>query len=845
MPQTLKSAANTQPGRPIPSATSSPDLSHAQTATADWAQFQVTLDALTTPLHSNKTVEPAPLPSIIITPVPVPNGISTPFPLPLPKDTPAASADQYRLHSLSRDSYFDALAWMKDLIKNGHFGSDYGPSQSPYDRSHYEEGLTTLQREMLMSFPELGRADQQLPWDLAREAIDAHFDDGIINYSPDDLTKLLEMGLNDGEIPRGRVSEWLSSAGFPVTVHLEAENLFGKDQPGEVDQINFTGSNYENLGVLAIGATNDGKFIVRPVSHSLVFTWKNEENISLADHNHSGQAEVIIEVSGVGSHASWSDIEIYEWQGDLVTGQFALLNPTADRCFISSDWNYCDPNWIFRAREDQPDIEDLVKSVRYSNPCQIKEADAVYETRYEWNGGRYQWMSEGWSPYSGTDSVDCRLDWAEIVGGDNRQAYDFIQNVLQNWAASSTIEESWGPAAEDYFRFKLGVLDEQGGNTAEAIPALKAVRDHPRHPEYSMASRMARAYLEKLPISGPFGACLAAKWVVNSGYSSFQSTTEYSSAPDLQDAIGQWGFGNSALWDEGTSSICSEDTSFRRSMQLLNPHSTTQLADWFIAANLPIESIEKRDLNGDQIDDWLVVFNNYPAIDDYNLYYVWALLRNGEGITPVRINQGSTQYFSAGPLITRPTDQGLIHAIGIGDNLDVFRLINSQDTWGTETLFPYLDDGTKRILHYSLIPQSDPFSIHLEYKNSVFGIGGVIEQETFHWDTSSQWWAPSNQAPLPQKQALQQIQSLLFTQKNYPAAKQAIHELLARQILESIDCWPCNYPPIIRPYLLYLEGLCDELSGDGKAAIQSYWQVWNQYPASPFAYIVRLKLIHR
>jgi tetratricopeptide (TPR) repeat protein len=58
--------------------------------------------------------------------------------------------------------------------------------------------------------------------------------------------------------------------------------------------------------------------------------------------------------------------------------------------------------------------------------------------------------------------------------------------------------------------------------------------------------------------------------------------------------------------------------------------------------------------------------------------------------------------------------------------------------------------------------------------------------------------------------------------------------------LERSSIFTCNY--LLCPQYLYTLGLANELAGNERKAIETYLQLWRQYPGSPFTTMTRLKL---
>src|SRR4030095_4268378 len=66
---------------------------------------------------------------------------------------------------------------------------------------------------------------------------------------------------------------------------------------------------------------------------------------------------------------------------------------------------------------------------------------------------------------------------------------------------------------------------------------------------------------------------------------------------------------------------------------------------------------------------------------------------------------------------------------------------------------------------------------------------------------------------------------------------------IANQLLLSLDEWPKDYESYLFPYTYYVVGLTYELSGDQQKAAQVYWEIWHDFPASPFAVLAKYKLV--
>ncbi len=79
-----------------------------------------------------------------------------------------------------------------------------------------------------------------------------------------------------------------------------------------------------------------------------------------------------------------------------------------------------------------------------------------------------------------------------------------------------------------------------------------------------------------------------------------------------------------------------------------------------------------------------------------------------------------------------------------------------------------------------------------------------------------------------------QAESLLLTEGDPVQAIPLLTDILAEPEQEHED--------FSRPRLYYLLGLAHELVGDDQNAVMAYWQLWRDYPDSPYVLLVRAKL---
>ena len=110
---------------------------------------------------------------------------------------------------------------------------------------------------------------------------------------------------------------------------------------------------------------------------------------------------------------------------------------------------------------------------------------------------------------------------------------------------------------------------------------------------------------------------------------------------------------------------------------------------------------------------------------------------------------------------------------------------------------------------------------------------------TYRWDAETrdflltQGFAPNNMG-IPLEQAATQAEALLLTRDNPLAAIPILSAILDEPKQE--------YEAFSRARLCYLLGLAYERIDDDKSAINIYYQLWRNYPDTPYALLARAKL---
>lgn len=407
--------------------------------------------------------------------------------------TPDSPASAYRLAGWTEAEWLTAIAEAKAF--NTEFIENWGSINFAYGHDGLMQHLMMMEREVLLRYPDMP-AYSNIAWDLAyRESTSVNY---IGQYEVDQLVSLLESELNASIISLETLAIELSQREFKVVDSFESTNLFGEGLFGmvlHIDSYNLRlASDGESAVFIAIGGSEPGNFHVIPLKQFWDWNYHSTKTISISDLNKNGIDDILLLNSYFASGMPGGcgrNLSLYEWQGDYPNGYFENIAANVSDIRMSTDSGECERPWEF-ADENVTDIP-VIKAYHRLYLISPWEACPQFEewTLYTWNGEAYEWADEGINSIEG--SPKCLISWANRAGAFHDQAVAIVENALLDWP--SEVNEAWGPASEDYFRFKLGTWYALRGESELAATTLESVRDQPTTPDFDKASELAALYL--------------------------------------------------------------------------------------------------------------------------------------------------------------------------------------------------------------------------------------------------------------------------------------------------------------------------------------------------------------
>jgi hypothetical protein len=165
-----------------------------------------------------------------------------------------------------------------------------------------------------------------------------------------------------------------------------------------------------------------------------------------------------------------------------------------------------------------------------------------------------------------------------------------------------------------------------------------------------------------------------------------------------------------------------------------------------------------------------------------------------------------------------------IYLVQAGEELVVFQM---EEQMGDVLL------STGGVKEYALLSADSDSQIIVELIS-----GG---QNTYTWNSQSQSFKPPPRISpeYEQAMAIQEINHALFDLEDAQTTITLLEALLSSEIIEH---GPDYGIPLVKPRLLYLLGLAHELTNNEIDAIQTYWELWQAYPDSPYTQLAKSKL---
>lgn len=729
----------------------------------------------------------------------------------------------------------------------------------PYSYQEARDYATTIEQEAVLRYPQDSTRNHAY-WSLVyRDAVEdfgAYWD--TVSIPVTSLVSWVQEALDSGQTQPNSLDEWLrsqqhsiwqDSCDLRIDERYTVTGLLGDGQTADVLLVGAGCEGHSvNTALVALVGSGSGNHRMVPIRDQ----WgrldpgflRSETIIAIGDHNGNGLPEIASVISW-GAHAGCgSHIEVYEWQDDGTGGHFvdvALeIDPISAHVWFDP-FGTCDGHWAF-GLADSDGRQSIIKTDVYSNLAARGCASYQVRTSYDWVGHQYVQAVQEVTPYPSDQPARCAVGWANTAAAQGRYdlAIPLLATTLKDWPVRA--REEWGPSAEDYWRFRLGVWYALQGQVELAQTTLRSVRDEPVNPDFDAAAQFADAYLSRYQDNqDPYVACMA---VVDRASSSL-SGIEFPAPVDVPQTLQEvWGFGEpnwveSSMGSFGwpTHVLCDlyaaetiSQQMFRQSIRTLEPANQDALWQWFGEQEIPIWTIEQADLVGNGAEDWLVFGSERVG----TLPGVWAIVHGGDGLLAEQISSSGVLTGSSSIALRHwrlAEDNSYVNALQIDHELVIFSILPQATTIQVQEL-----------LHSY---QVEDYEVKLSGGRTELVVRDVDgELESYVWDPDEQIPSLVRSSGIERRiKTAQALSAAISMDQAFFPTGDMTRVLELAQTMRQENLLEGTWYEDKEPYVCYLLGLAYELTGDRENAVKAYWQLWKDYPESPYVLIVRRKLV--
>lgn len=690
-----------------------------------------------------------------------------------------------------------------------------------------QKNIKLAAKEALLRFPD-SPSRRQILWRLALSNV-------ILSNSESDpwILSDLQEGLNSGLYNPEDLNSTLPLLGFQVSSIDVASEIPGIDQMNSISVLNLFGdgriayifelSSLENSldgFIFALSQDAQGYYHVTPIYSGWDFIGGGGIRIyDISDHTHDGLPEVVVIVDYCNCSCASDFARVYQWRG----GQFVDL--ARGQIEMGSEFS----GWKFGPAETNS-IETInIMSGGFIYPLITKHL--------VWDGEWYRLANissntPDQEQVQNQDSFDLP-GWIDLSleSGQIQEVADSLQPAVN--ADSIQRNAKYGLSYPDYVKFELGLSYALLSQPDQARQILHSLVISPSNPQTVTVSLATQAFLKNYTNDRDvYQSCLASLDIMEKKIASYRGADGRISQENY---LRFWGY--SPIYS--SNPLCNLRAAFQLLVSQLNQSETVDAVSALRAAGVTVAYSDRLDFNNDGIDDWIVVLatpGSHTGTD------IWVLLTTPQGLLALPIEETSSYELPRFPLaqpifrvekLSIADSESSFFILQTGDYLYIFRVIHQQGQEIVEQL--YRQDLVGK---FELLGSEETPEIKMYLKADKYDWTLDPEWVLVRWDAAAETFKVAEQAMLLAEKA----ETLLLTEKRADEAIPLLQSLLASPNYPGDTChfnWAPCYP---RPYLLYLLGLSYELTGDKAGALNSYWQLWHDYPDSPYAIMAQAKL---
>lgn len=710
--------------------------------------------------------------------------------LPTTESQPAA----YQLKEWTEQDALDLVSEMQTRIDPIDWDSDIGYA-SEIERFQYSHRpLEIAAYEAILRFPTSSQMEK-VAWQrvLATTLL------GITKNNPSQqIEAMLEAGLNQGIYHLEARAQFDD---FTILLVAEVENLLGDGRTIPVYKIQTNVSGGNDGLYFALDVLESQSFDVIPI----VDLW-NEGNAFwkdtpvFADHTGDGIPEAALSIRFQSGTMCATTVLVLQWQGT----QFANLAKQPDGQGINL--LLCWDEWQFLPAE-----ANGVQPIQLNLFHFLSDRAATWmEQVYVWDQSHYVLRDTTILPISGEDP----LEWIDynVAIGEWETAVQAIDDLLAQWGTNPP--PTVYPSYPDFLRFQQGWLYAVNSQVGNGRAALQQLIEAPVNPITPTLSLAAQAFLNEYQTdSDVYQACVAAQQLM---LDTLEAPSDYSA-----NYLEAWGYTNPYDFpcdlSDAWSALIAEtiQMSLDEAATFLEEQGVQLVDKWY------------RDLDQDGQAELLFIVEK-PDLYRTTTRKTWAVFETESGLQYVPLDFAftpSTRWeISLPPGSTNP-----IHFVQDEETLYLIQFrVQENEIIAHQYFLPELYFNVNRFI---VTHENNELLLMVDFLPSVISFG----QLTWRWNpevadfeiigTDVPYFLGTSRYDL-----VEWAKVMLFEEQRF------------EETAVMLAYYTANYE-VELPETYYLLALAYELSGQEQQAVETYWQLWRDFPDDSFAIMARRKLV--
>lgn len=730
------------------------------------------------------------------TPTPIPTATTRPTAVPtLPPATPQTQPSTYLLKDWTEQDALDLVNEIRTQIEHFVWDDDvhYSVNNDRFEALH--GSLDVAASEAALRFQNSEKYEELVWTSLYAKARRWDNENGAVNAL---LIAFLQDRLDGGFYDPTEWGERVEIYDFVILHVADVENLFGDGRIIPIYKIETVISDGEDGLYFALNPDNNGFQII-----SILGYWPAEwgywvgEPI-IGDHTDDGLPEIAIMPRGHSGSICYSWLYILQWDGT----QFVNLVTRSDGSTIGL--GVCGDTWRFLPVE-----ENGSQSIRTEEFFVVGNTPTTLNQVFVWDQTKYTIEEVIIQPVSDNDP----LEWIDynVAIGEWETAVQATDDLLNQWGTNPP--SSVGPSYPDFLRFQQGWLYAVNSQPENGRAALQQLIDEPVNPITPTLSLAAQAFLNMYQTdSGLYQACNAARKIM---IAAFPEPSNYSA-----DYLAAWGYANSGF-------PCDSSEAWQILLEQTRLMESEEAISFLQVHGVSIVDITFSDLDGDGNDETLFTIESAATFRGVSRS-TYAFFETEPGLTRVSLGFDATsvtQWETAlaqdknAPLHFVLDDEALlIFAVNIQENE-----VTVQQYFRTESFY--------NAENFALVEQSDSIVLTIDFVPTTYR----PRQMSFRWN--------------PQIEDFETVATdtpYFLGRSIYDLVAQAKIMLFEEERIEEtavmLSYYTANYE-VELPEVYYLLALAYELSGQEQQAVETYWQLWHEFPDDSFASMARRKLV--